>query len=53
LWIEAMSAEEEAAAIAGAATAGHPIVCTSSFDTNGRTMMGLSPGDFAGPAPRD
>ncbi len=48
LWIETMSSREEAeAAIAGAATVGLPIVCTLSFDTNGRTMMGLSPVDFA------
>jgi len=49
LWIETMSsAEEVRAAVAGAATTGLPIVCTLSFDTNGRTMMGLSPSDFAG-----
>jgi methionine synthase I (cobalamin-dependent) len=48
LWIETMSsAEEVQAAVAGAASAGLPIVCTLSFDTNGRTMMGLSPSDFA------
>jgi len=48
LWIETMSsAEEVQAAVAGAAVAGLPIVCTLSFDTNGRTMMGLSPSDFA------
>jgi methionine synthase I (cobalamin-dependent) len=48
LWIETMSsAEEVQAAVAGAATTGLPIVCTLSFDTNGRTMMGLSPSDFA------
>lgn len=48
LWIETMSsAEEVLAAVAGAAVAGLPIVCTLSFDTNGRTMMGLSPNDFA------
>ena len=48
LWIETMSsADEVRAAVAGAATAGLPIVCTLSFDTNGRTMMGLSPNDFA------
>ena len=29
-----------------AAAAGLPIVVTMSFDTNGRTMMGLSPADF-------
>lgn len=48
MWIETMSsAEEVQAAVAGAATTGLPIVCTLSFDTNGRTMMGLSPSDFA------
>lgn len=48
LWIETMSSREEVeAAVAGAATTGLPIVCTLSFDTNGRTMMGLSPSDFA------
>jgi methionine synthase I (cobalamin-dependent) len=47
LWIETMSAKEEvAAAVKGAAAAGLPIVTTMSFDTNGRTMMGLSPADF-------
>ena len=48
LWIETMSSVEEVrAAVAGAATTGLPIVCTLSFDTNGRTMMGVSPSDFA------
>lgn len=48
LWIETMSSPEEVrAAVAGASEAGLPIVCTLSFDTNGRTMMGLSPSDFA------
>ena len=48
LWIETMSSPEEVrAAVAGASLAGLPIVCTLSFDTNGRTMMGLSPSDFA------
>ena len=48
MWIETMSsAEEVQAAVAGAATTGLPIVCTLSFDTNGRTMMGISPSDFA------
>ena len=47
LWIETMSAKEEvAAAVKGAAAAGLPIVTTMSFDTNGRTMMGLTPADF-------
>ncbi|HEX2525980.1 MAG TPA: betaine--homocysteine S-methyltransferase [Geminicoccus sp.] len=44
LWIETISAQEEmAAAVEGAARAGLPIVTTMSFDTNGRTMMGLTP----------
>ncbi|HVI91755.1 MAG TPA: betaine--homocysteine S-methyltransferase [Dongiaceae bacterium] len=48
LWIETMSAREEvAAAVKGAAKAGLPIVTTCSFDTNGRTMMGITPADFA------
>jgi len=48
LWIETMSSVDEVrAAVEGAATTGLPIVCTLSFDTNGRTMMGISPSDFA------
>jgi methionine synthase I (cobalamin-dependent) len=44
LWIETISAPEElAAAVAGAAGAGLPIVATMTFDTHGRTMMGLAP----------
>ena len=47
LWIETMSSEEELrAAVEGAATAGLPIVTTMSFDTNGRTMMGITPTAF-------
>ena len=47
LWIETMSAEEELrAAVEGAALTGLPIVTTMSFDTNGRTMMGISPKAF-------
>ena len=43
-WIETMSAPAElAAALEGAAAAGLPSVCTLSFDTNGRTMMGVTP----------
>jgi methionine synthase I (cobalamin-dependent) len=34
------------AAVAGAATTGLPFVTTMSFDTNGKTMMGISPADF-------
>jgi methionine synthase I (cobalamin-dependent) len=48
LWIETMSSEEELrAAVEGAATTGLPIVTTMSFDTNGRTMMGITPQAFA------
>lgn len=47
LWIETMSSEEELrAAVEGTATAGLPIVTTMSFDTNGRTMMGITPQGF-------
>jgi len=48
LWIETMSAEDEyRAAVEGCATTGLPIVGTMSFDTNGRTMMGITPEHFA------
>jgi len=44
LWIETMSGREELeAAVTGAAVTGLPIVATMTFDTNGRTMMGLAP----------
>jgi 5-methyltetrahydrofolate--homocysteine methyltransferase len=46
LWIETMSAAEEVeAAVRGAAATGLPIVTTLSFDTGGRTMMGITPQD--------
>ncbi|MGA2710978.1 MAG: betaine--homocysteine S-methyltransferase [Steroidobacteraceae bacterium] len=49
LWIETMSSVEETeAAVAGARTTGLPVVATLSFDTNGRTMMGITPSDLAG-----
>jgi 5-methyltetrahydrofolate--homocysteine methyltransferase len=49
IWIETMSSVEETeAAIAGARAADLPIVATLSFDTNGRTMMGITPFDLAG-----
>ena len=49
LWIETMSSVEETeAAIAGARTTGLPVVATLSFDTNGRTMMGITPSELAG-----
>ncbi len=48
LWIETMSSREEiAAAVEGAAHSGLPVTVTLSFDTNGRSMMGLTPADFA------
>lgn len=49
IWIETMSAPEEARAAAQAAiNAGMPYTCTVSFDTAGRTMMGLLPKDLVG-----
>jgi methionine synthase I (cobalamin-dependent) len=49
LWIETMSSVEETeAAVAGARTTGLPVVATLSFDTNGRTMMGITPAELAG-----
>ncbi|RDD62515.1 betaine--homocysteine S-methyltransferase [Ferruginivarius sediminum] len=48
LWIETISAVDELkAAVAGAGTAGLPVACTLSFDTNGRTMMGVTPDQLA------
>jgi 5-methyltetrahydrofolate--homocysteine methyltransferase len=48
IWIETMSSVEETeAAVAGARTAALPIVATLSFDTNGRTMMGITPSELA------
>lgn len=47
-WIETMSSPEEVNAAAEAATAtGLPYVVTYSFDTAGRTMMGLLPRSLA------
>jgi len=49
LWIETMSSVEELeAAVDGARTTGMPVVATLSFDTNGRTMMGVTPSELAG-----
>ena len=46
-WIETLSSQEEARAAVEACTGmGLPIVTTYSIDTNGRTMMGLSPDDI-------
>ena len=48
LWIETLSSEEELTAAAqGASCTNLPYACTGSFDTNGRTMMGISPARFA------
>lgn len=48
LWIETLSSEEElTAAATGASRTNLPYACTGSFDTNGRTMMGISPARFA------
>lgn len=48
LWIETLAAEEEIlAAVEGAASANLPIALTLSFDSAGKTMMGLSPSRFA------
>ena len=48
LWIETMSSVEELdAAVAGAAATGLPLAATMSFDTHGRTMMGVTPAQVA------
>jgi methionine synthase I (cobalamin-dependent) len=48
LWVETMSSRDEVeAAVAGAGATGLPVVCTMSFDTNGRTMMGMAPAELA------
>ncbi|WP_339631538.1 betaine--homocysteine S-methyltransferase [uncultured Sneathiella sp.] len=47
LWIETMSSKEEVAAAVDAVRAtGYPFVCTMSFDTNRRTMMGIKPSEY-------
>ncbi len=47
LWIETLSSWEElAAAVEGCAGLGVPVTATLSFDTNGKTMMGISPRQF-------
>jgi 5-methyltetrahydrofolate--homocysteine methyltransferase len=47
-WIETMSAVEELRSAAqGAINAGMPYIATASFDTAGKTMMGLDPADLA------
>ncbi|MCQ2003873.1 betaine--homocysteine S-methyltransferase [Rhizobium sp. NRK18] len=51
LWIETMSSPEEIRAAAEAAVkTGMPYVYTGSFDTAGKTMMGLAPRDIHGVA---
>jgi 5-methyltetrahydrofolate--homocysteine methyltransferase len=48
LWIETISSVEELeAAVKGAGTTGLPLVVTMSFDTNGRTMMGVTSAQVA------
>ncbi len=48
MWIETMSAAEEMIAAANAAISlGLPYVVTGSFDTAGRTMMGMMPADLS------
>lgn len=48
IWIETMSSEEELrAATEAGAQSGLPVVATMSFDTNGRTMMGITPQAYA------
>lgn len=43
-WIETMFSEDElAAAVGGAEAAGLPYVMTMTFDSSGRTMMGITP----------
>lgn len=47
LWIETISSREElVAAAAGAAQTSLPFVACGSFDTKGRTMMGITPAEF-------
>ena len=47
IWIETMSSQEEVEyAVRGAQQTGLPIVFTMSFDTNGRTMMGVGAEDM-------
>ena len=49
IWIETMSSQEEVElAVRGAQQTSLPIVFTMSFDTNGRTMMGVGAADVMG-----
>ena len=48
LWIETMSSLEEVdAAVKGARHTNLPVVATMTFDTAGRTMMGITPAAYA------
>ena len=48
LWIETISAFEEVeAALIAAKSTGLPVAATMTFDTAGKSMMGVSPEDFA------
>ncbi|GMQ94067.1 MAG: betaine--homocysteine S-methyltransferase [Acidimicrobiia bacterium] len=48
LWIETMSSLDELdAAFTAASVFDLPVVTTMSFDTHGKTMMGVAPGDLA------
>lgn len=48
LWLETLSSVDELkAAVEGAGPSGLPLCCTLSFDTNGRTMMGVTPDQLA------
>lgn len=48
IWIETLSSTEElAAAVEAASLSGLPIVTTMSFDTHGKTMMGVPPARLA------
>lgn len=52
LWIETMSSIEEASiAVKAALKTGLPVINTMTFDTAGKTMMGLSPEDFSSKHP--
>ena len=52
-WVETVSSEEESgAAVRAAADAGLPAIVTLSFDSGGRTMMGIKPEDWPGIAAR-
>ena len=48
LWVETMSSTEEVdAAVKAAKTTGLPVAVTMTFDTASRTMMGITPQQFA------